>query len=189
MTYWGYYDATGASHGSGGVLEGVLVTLACVALELLVVAVAVWSASIQDSMARRRSERRRPRCPRRRVQRRLAGLAELDAWLDQVWEEDVDGRRRDAAQDAARLISSQTRLVSVRCCRGQPSGCCAQLIFADGTTLALWSRSLASEHKLHRLDRQTVLQWASPADRGDLKFGTEHNAILINGDLLSAGAR
>jgi hypothetical protein len=34
-----------------------------------------------------------------------------------------------------------------------------------------------------------VLQWASPPDRGDVKFGTEHNAVLINGDLLSAGAR
>jgi hypothetical protein len=63
------------------------------------------------------------------------------------------------------------------------------LTFADGTTLALWSRSPASEHKLHQLDHQTVLQWASPPDRGGLKFGTEHNAILINGDLLAAGAR
>jgi hypothetical protein len=189
VTYWGYYDTTGASHGSGGVLEGVLVTVACIALELLVVAIAVWAASIQDSMAKRRSERRRLRWPRRRVQRGLAGLAELDAWLDQVWEDEVDGRRRDASQDAARLISSENPLVGVRCCRGQRRGCCAQLTFADGTTLALWLRSPASEHKLHRLDHQMVLQWASPPDRGDVKFGTEHNAIVINGDLLSAGAR
>ena len=188
MTYWGNYDTAGARQGSGSVLEGVLVTVVFIALELLVVALAIASASMEDAIAKRLSERR-ARAPRWRVQRGLAGLEALDAWLDQVWQDEVDARRRDAARDAARLISSQTRLVSVRCCRGRARGCCAQLTFADGTALALWSSSLAAEHKLHRLDNRTVLQRASLPDRGDLEFITEHDAVLINGELLAAGSR
>ena len=192
MTDWSYYQASrGVEHTSGGgFLEGVLIVLACVALELLVVALMVGSASLQTSLAMSKAERRRARCRRgRRVQCRLAAMAELDAWLDGVWNTEVDARRHDAERAATRLIGSQTPLIGIRCCRRTSRECCSQLTFADGTTLALWSRSPSSEQALHGLGHRAVLEWASPPDRGDLKFGADDRAVLINGDLLIAGAR
>jgi hypothetical protein len=62
------------------------------------------------------------------------------------------------------------------------------LTFADGTTLAFWSTSPGSERALDRLSHQAVLEWASAPDPGDVKFGSDDHSVLINGDLLAAGA-
>jgi hypothetical protein len=189
VTEWSYYQASrGLELGSGGFLEGVLVVCACAAIEILVVAMVVGSVSLQTSLAISKAERRRGRCRRGRlVHRRLGALPELDAWLDSMWETEVEARRGDGERAAARLIGSQTPLVGIHCCHATSRECCIQLVFADGTTLALWSRSPASERILHRLRHGAVLEFASPADRGHVRFDSDDHAVLITGDLLLAG--
>ena len=184
---WPVPSAHAVHHSSPLVAVGIVV--AALAIEMGVIALIVrWAAAGEPPHDRRRrgqSHRWWPTTPRF-PSLPLDGLFALDAHLDEIWTTEVAARRQRAEHEMLRLADSRVPLVGASETCGEAANTSTQFVFADGTTLTVWSA--AGNARQHPMDlRRPAVLRAHRHGGDEVRFVTATGEVVIHGAVLVAG--